>query len=286
MHAPRPIHRYDQTNSPSALTAENDQLAIEAPLEIRVRGQAVSVSMRTPLAANAGQNNESASQNDAELAAGFLLGEGVIQSIDDLHAIEPCAQPNTAQGDGNVLNVFLKPHVEFDTQKLTRHVFASSSCGVCGKATIDALFHQFEPVTTNCLVRADDLLALPEALRQHQAAFTQTGGLHAAALYTTTGEHICTREDIGRHNAADKVIGAALLQDQLPLDQHVLMLSGRAPFEIIQKAISASIPIIAAIGAPSTLAVELADEFGVTLIGFLRDKRFNIYSHAHRVSAV
>lgn len=276
MHAAHTIHRFNHTG----LHQTQDELVIEAPLEIRVRGQAVSVSMRTPGA-------------DRELAAGFLLGEGVIRSSSDIQAIEPCQRPGANHGGNSesdpggehtgVINVFLKQHVELDLNKLTRHVFASSSCGVCGKATIDALFHQFEPVTADCSVRPADLLALPEALHRHQAAFTQTGGLHAAAFYTTSGEHICTREDVGRHNAADKAIGAALLQGQLPLNHHVLMLSGRAPFEIVQKAIAAGIPIIAAIGAPSTLAVELADEFGVTMIGFLRDQRFNVYSHANRV---
>jgi FdhD protein len=243
-----------------------DELSVEEPLEIRVGNRAVSVTMRTP-------------GHDDELTAGFLLTEGVIHSRSDVMSIEPCA----AAREGNVVNVKPSPTAAIDFDKLTRHVFASSSCGVCGKATIDSIHARFEPVDSNVTVDAQTLLALPEKLRQAQSTFARTGGLHAAGLFTSAGELIVAREDVGRHNAVDKVLGYGFLNGLLPFDRHVLLVSGRASFEIMQKALAGRIPIVAAVSAPSSLAVDFAAESGMTLIGFLRAGRMNIYSEAQRV---
>ncbi len=244
----------------------DDDLAIEEPLEIRVRGRAVSVTMRTP-------------GNDDELAAGFLVTEGLIKSVKDVVRIEPCER-NEA---GNLVNVVLAPQVAVDFEKLTRHVFASSSCGLCGKATIDAVHGNFPPVKSDVKVDAEVLLGLPRTMREAQATFARTGGLHAAGIFTAAGELVVLREDVGRHNAVDKVVGYALLKELLPLDKHVLLVSGRASFEILQKALAARIAIVAAVSAPSTLAVDFASDSGMTLVGFLREGRMNIYTHGERV---
>ena len=252
-----------------------DELADEEPLEIRVNGKAVSVTMRTP-----GEGDDRTA-HDAELAAGFLLSEGIIQSKEDLDRIEPCGRH---QNDLNVLNVFLSPGCVFDPQSLTRHVFASSSCGLCGKATIDAIHQQFPPVYADAPVTADVLLGLPDTLRQAQATFARTGGLHAAALFDRTGQVLVAREDIGRHNAVDKVIGHALQHGWSP-DNHILLVSGRASFEIMQKALAARVPVVAAVSAPSSLAVDFACDSGQTLVGFLREGRMNVYAGQSRVAA-
>ena len=243
-----------------------DELAIEEPLEIRVRGRAVSVTMRTP-------------GHDDELAVGFLLSEGMIRSPRDVLKIEPCDRNE----DGNLLNVLLAPEVHVDFQKLTRHVFASSSCGLCGKATIDAVRGSFAPIESDVRIDAKMILGLPDVMRGHQATFARTGGLHAAALFESDGTLIVLREDVGRHNAVDKVLGFALLHDLLPLDRRVLIVSGRSSFEIMQKALAGRVAIVAAVSAPSSLAVEFARENGQTLIGFLRDQRMNIYTAAERI---
>ena len=245
---------------------DEDELAVEEPLEIRVRGRAVSVTMRTP-------------GHDEELAAGFLLSEGLISEASHISNIEPCAQNE----EGNLINVQLHPLVPVDFARLTRHVFASSSCGLCGKATIDAVRTQFPKIQSTAQVAAQTLLALPARMRQAQDTFSRTGGLHAAALFTTAGDLVVLREDVGRHNAVDKVIGHALLRGHWPLNQHVLLVSGRTSFEILQKALAARIPIVAAVSAPSSLAVEFAEDSGQTLIGFLRDERMNIYTGAQRL---
>ena len=254
----------------------DDELAGEEPLEIRVRGKAVSVTMRSPHP-DAGQRD----REDAELAAGFLLGEGVIRGREDVAGIEPCGRP--ANTDGNIVNVFLAASCTYNPEKLTRHVFASSSCGLCGKASIDAVHAHFDPIRSNMSVAAEVLLGLPDKLRATQATFNRTGGLHAAALFTAAGELRVVREDIGRHNAVDKVLGHALLAGWLPLDQHILLVSGRTSFEILQKALAGRVPIIAAVSAPSSLAVEFAIDSNQTLIGFLRDPRMNIYACPERV---
>jgi len=247
-------------------TVARDELAIEEPLEIRVRGRAISVTMRTP-------------GHDDELAAGFLLSEGLIARRDQIVAIEPCAR----DGIGNIVNVFLAADVELDFAQLTRHVFASSSCGLCGKSTIDSIFQRFDPVESDITIEASTLLALPEKLRAAQETFARTGGLHAAAIFDAAGELLVLREDIGRHNAVDKVLGYGLLNG-VAVDRHVLLVSGRASFEIMQKALAARVPIIAAVSAPSSLAVEFAHESGQTLVGFLRDQRMNIYAHERRIN--
>jgi len=257
------ILRYELGHEPSPL---QDELAIEEPLEIRVKGKAVSVTMRTP-------------GHDRELAAGFLLSEGIIKSNDDVVDIEPCKHDTV----GNIVNVTLAARTIVDFDRLTRHVFASSSCGLCGKATIDSILQKIDPVKSGPTIDASTFMTLGEKLGRVQPTFARTGGLHAAALFTTGGELLVAHEDVGRHNAVDKVIGHALMNDMLPLDRHVLLVSGRASFEIMQKSLAAMIPIVAAISAPSTLAVDFARESRQTVIGFLRGQRMNIYSGAERV---
>ena len=243
-----------------------DDVAHEEPLEIRVRGRAVSVTMRTP-------------GHDDELAAGFLLTEGLVRRREELLRIEPCGRNEHE----NVLNVLLAPEVYVDFEKLTRHVFASSSCGLCGKATIDAVRATFPAVESDTTIAAATMLKLPDAMRQRQQTFDRTGGLHAAALFDAEGKLLVAREDVGRHNAVDKVVGHALLHDAMPLDRHVLVVSGRSSFEIVQKALAARVPVVAAVSAPSSLAVQFARENGQTLVGFLRQGRMNVYSHPERV---
>jgi FdhD protein len=246
----------------------DDELADEQPLEVRVRGRPVSVTMRTP-----GQ--------DAELAAGFLLTEGLVRQSQDITRIEACDR-NEA---GNVINVRLAPEVHVDFDRLTRHVFASSSCGLCGKATIDAVRALFPPIQTDSpvTIEAATLMRLPSLMRRRQTTFDRTGGLHAAALFDERGKMIVIREDVGRHNAVDKVIGHALLRDLLPLDRCVLLVSGRSSFEIMQKALAGRVPVVAAVSAPSSLAVQFAEESEQTLVGFLREGRLNVYSRAERI---
>ena len=246
-------------------TRETDQLAREEPLEIRLGGQSIAVTMRTP-------------GHDEELAAGFLLTEGIVQRASEITGI--------LRPDENALNVLLAPSVKVDFERLTRHVFASSSCGVCGKATIESVQQRFPPIESPFVVATETLLLLPERLRTAQKVFDQTGGLHAAAIFDHSGKLIVSREDVGRHNAVDKVIGYGLLNNQPPFDQHVLLVSGRASFEIVQKALAARIPVVAAVSAPSSLAVEFAEENGQALIGFLRPPSLNVYCHPERVRGV
>ncbi len=249
----------------SAETSD-DELAHEEPLEIRVRGRAVSVTMRTP-------------GHDDELSAGFLATEGMIRRREDVLRIEPCGRNE----DGNLVNVQLAPEVHVDFEKLTRHVFASSSCGLCGKATIEAVRGQFKTIESSLVVAASTLLALPEKMRQTQSTFDRTGGLHAAAIFSSDGELIVLREDVGRHNALDKVIGFGLLNGLLPYANHILLVSGRTSFEIMQKALAARVPVIAAVSAPSSLAVDFATENRQTLVGFLRGERMNVYAGCQRI---
>jgi len=244
-----------------------DRLAAEEPLEIRVETRPVSVTMRTP-------------GHDDELAAGFLLTEGILHRRADVRAIAP----GPRNRHGNVVDVFLAPEVPLDHARLTRHVFASSSCGLCGKATIAAVRAQFPPARAHFTVAADALRTLPAKLRAAQDAFAATGGLHAAGLFTAAGALLHLREDVGRHNAVDKVLGRAFLDGALPLDRHVLLVSGRASFEIAQKALAAGVAVVAAVSAPSSLAVEFARAGGQTLVGFLREGRFNVYAGAARIA--
>jgi FdhD protein len=243
-----------------------DEVVDEEPLEIRVKDRAISVTMRTP-------------GHDAELAAGFLLTEGIIARPEDVVSIRHCVRNR----ERNVINVTLNGAVAVDFQQLTRHVFASSSCGLCGKATIASIHRRFPPVQSDLAIDAAVLSTLPELMRSAQFTFDRTGGLHAAALFDASGRLILLREDVGRHNAVDKLVGHCLLAGLAPLDEKVLVVSGRTSFEILQKALAARVPIIAAVSAPSSLAVEFAEKAGQTLIGFLREGRMNVYSHPQRV---
>jgi FdhD protein len=219
--------------------------------------------------------------HDRELAAGFLLTEGIIRRREDVLEIAPCRSGDAPE---NTLNVFLAPSVKLDLAKLTRHVFASSSCGLCGKASIEAVHLHFPPVESELRVPARILSQLPVRMRAAQRTFAQTGGLHAAAIFDAGGKLLALREDVGRHNAVDKTLGYGFLESRLPFDAHILLVSGRVSFEIIQKALAARIPIVAAISAPSSLAVEFARESGQTLVGFLRGKTMNIYCRPERVT--
>ncbi len=250
----------------SAVKRVNDALAVEEPLEIRVETRSVAVTMRTP-------------GHDEELAAGFLLTEGVLRGTEDILKISTHHRNRI----GNVLDVFLAPGVTADFAKLTRHVFASSSCGLCGKASIEAVRQKFKPVKSKLRVPASLLAGLPARLREQQAAFDATGGLHAAALFDVAGKLLVVREDVGRHNAVDKVLGHALLEGWLPLERHILLVSGRASFEILQKALAGRVPLIAAVSAPSSLAVDFAKANGQTLAGFVRGERLNVYTHPARI---
>ncbi|MEV4705334.1 formate dehydrogenase accessory sulfurtransferase FdhD [Actinoplanes sp. NPDC049316] len=249
-----------------------DDLAAEEPLEIRLRKEPLAVTMRTP-----GQ--------DIDLAMGFLLTEGIIRAADDVVTAQLCAgtdTPNTY----NVVDVVLGSHVPPPDTDPSRNFYTTSSCGVCGKASIDAVRtrSRFDVTTDQATVAAATLAALPDKLRAAQRTFDRTGGLHAAALFTTTGDLVVLREDVGRHNAVDKVIGWALREGRLPLAGHILMVSGRASFELTQKAWMAGIPLLAAVSAPSTLAAELAEGAGMTLVGFLRGSSMNVYTGTQRVT--
>ena len=260
--SPTPITAYQQDSTPQFM---EDQVAVEEPLEIRVEGRSVALTMRTP-------------GHDEELATGFLLTEGVLTSVDDILDLDVCS---ARDGDpGNVINVRLTHPESVDLDRLSRHVFTSSSCGLCGKATIAAIQDQHDPFPVGRALRPtpSTLLSLPPKLRTHQATFDATGGLHAAALFNRDGELITIREDVGRHNAVDKVLGRALLDRRSELTDLGLLVSGRIAFEIVQKALSARISLIAGISAPTSLAVDLARNSGQTLIGFLRDGRFNLYT--------
>jgi FdhD protein len=260
-------------------TCMSDSLAIEEPLEIRLEHgpvynrqvQNISVTMRTP-------------GNDKELAAGFLFTEGIIKKADDVAEVDYCFIA-CAENKENVIQVSLNESVIPDLKNTDRNFYTTSSCGVCGKGSINAIrtVSAYEHQVDNNQVSAELLHQLPGMLSAHQDVFADTGGLHASALFSLTGELQFIREDVGRHNALDKLIGAALNKNLLPLKTSLLLLSGRASFELVQKAAMAGITIIAAVGAPSSLAVQLAEEFNITLLGFLRNNRFNIYSGAHRV---
>ena len=243
--------------------AAKDELALEEPLEIQVDTRPVGVTMRTP-------------GHDDELAAGFLVTEGIITSSKDLIKIAPHPRNST-----NVINLFLRNTP--DLERLKRNVFVSSSCGLCGKASIENVHRHFKPLKSRLRISSDVLLGLPEKLRKAQEAFARSGGLHAAGIFSAAGELIVSREDIGRHNAVDKVIGYGLLHASLPFKEHILMVSGRASFEIMQKALAARIPVVAAVSAPSSLAADFALESGQTLVGFLRERRMNLYAGNHRI---
>jgi FdhD protein len=285
--------------------AQVDRAATEEPLEIRLHDRPFAVIMRTPGA-------------DTELAAGFLLAERVIRSADDLGTIKHCVDrqrppdggvyvrlagpPDDGPGGGqdprpdgtagvlaeNVVNVTLANGGTDALERLLadrRQVTTNSSCGLCGRRTIESLAADVEPIVSSWTIPAPAISVLPGRLRARQAVFDETGGLHAAGLFTRDGELVDVAEDVGRHNAVDKIVGRMLMREALPLSNHILCVSGRTSFEIVQKAIFAGVPIVAAVSAPSTLAIELAEEFGVTLVGFIRGDSFNIYAHARRIDA-
>jgi FdhD protein len=265
----RAVVRFDG----ASVVRRADTLAAEEPLEIRVNGSALAVTMRTP-------------GDDLDLAFGFLCTEGVIRDADDVRTARYCA--GSVDGDVNTYNVLdlaLGADVPPPSTDPSRNFYTTSSCGVCGKASIDAVrTRSVYPVAGDPLRVDTALLArLPDALRAAQRVFDRTGGLHAAGLFTADGELACVREDVGRHNAVDKVVGWAVRERRLPLAGQLLMVSGRASFELVQKASMAGIPLLAAVSAPSTLAADLADEVGMTLVGFLRGDRMNVYTHPDRV---
>jgi FdhD protein len=247
-------------------TVADDAVAVEEPLEIRVGGRSVAVVMRTP-------------GHDRELVAGFLVTEGIVRRRDEVLDLVRCAAaPGGADPSGNVIDVVLAPGAAVDFARLTRHVFTSSSCGICSRATIAAVRSQFPPIAAPFVPRRTVLAALPERLRAEQAGFAATGGLHASALFTPDGDLEAVREDVGRHNALDKVIGEAFLADRMPLEGRILLVSGRVSFELMQKALAGGLACVAAVSAPTTAAVEFAAESGQVLVGFLRDGRMNVYA--------
>ena len=251
-----------------------ETLAVEEPLEIRVNGAPVTVTMRTP-------------GSDIELAQGFLLTEGVIARREDVLTVRYCGgRGEDGENTYNVLDVTLAPGVAPPDVDVTRNFYTTSSCGVCGKASLEAvrLISRYAPGEDTATVAAGTLRAMPDQLSAAQKVFASTGGLHAAALFGVDGTMLAVREDIGRHNAVDKVVGWALEQDRLPLGASVLLVSGRASFELTQKAVMAGIPILAAVSAPSSLAVSLADESGITLVAFLREDSMNVYTRADRIT--
>ncbi|HWF69912.1 MAG TPA: formate dehydrogenase accessory sulfurtransferase FdhD [Mycobacterium sp.] len=258
----------------SDVTQRPETLAVEEPLEIRVNGSALTVTMRTP-------------GSDFELAQGFLLTEGVIASRDDVLTVRYCrgAQADTLN-TYNLLDVTLAPGVPIPEVGVARNFYTTSSCGICGKASLEAvqLISRYNPGDDPVNVAAQTMTALPDRLRAAQKVFASTGGLHAAALFDADASMLVVREDIGRHNAVDKVIGWALEQERIPLAGTVLLVSGRASFELTQKAVMAGIPVLAAVSAPSSLAVDLATQSGLTLVAFLREDSMNVYNRPDRIA--
>ena len=249
-----------------------DRAATEEPLEVRLHGRPFAVIMRTPGA-------------DRELVAGFLLAECVLKAAEDLGAIEHCTDP-AADHPENIVNVTLANGSADTLDRLLadrRQVTTNSSCGLCGRRTIESLRAEAPAITATWTIAASTLVGLPGTLRARQAAFDETGGLHAAGLFALDGELVASAEDVGRHNAVDKVIGRMLMADALPLSERLLFVSGRSSFEIVQKALLAGIPIVGSVSAPSSLAIDLARETGMTLLGFVRGEDFNIYAHPERI---
>jgi FdhD protein len=272
--------RADSAN-PAELPLVGDQVAVEEPLEIRLgypsnggrTATSLSITMRTP-------------GSDAELAVGFLYSESIITRAEDIQRVEHCGPAAPDTGNQNIVRVELAAHVAVDLGRLQRHFYTTSSCGVCGKSSLEALQTIGAVRLGSDAVRfsKDMLIQMPGALRKRQQAFEQTGGLHAAAAFDSQGEILVVHEDVGRHNAVDKVIGTLLMRNRLPASNLGLIVSGRASFELMQKTLVAGIPLLAAVSAPSSLAVQLANEFNVSLIGFLRGNTFNIYSAGERIT--
>jgi FdhD protein len=253
-----------------------DVLATEEPMEVRLISgsvrQTVAVTMRTPRA-------------DFELAAGFLYGEGIVSSPEEIRKISYCVDPDIdAEQQYNIVNVELQGGRDYDLRPLERHFYTTSACGVCGKASLEQLELRDCPIILpGPEIAAETIYSLPEKLRDAQGLFEATGGLHAAALFDAEGNLVALKEDVGRHNATDKLVGWALLGGKLPLSDHIVMVSGRSSFEILQKCLVAGVPVVCAISAPSSLAVDVARQFGMTLVGFLRGSRFNVYAGFERV---
>lgn len=249
-----------------------DLMAVEEPLEIRIgygalgsrQQKSLSVTMRTP-------------GHDYELAVGFLFTEDIIDTYDQIESIKYCEDVGRQEERENVVRVELKPDVDVNLEKLQRNFYTTSSCGVCGKSSIEAVHVACPRIEDNITIGKEIIYALPDKLRDAQQIFEHTGGLHAVGLFDLEGKLLLTREDVGRHNAMDKVVGACLFKKEIPLSDKILMVSGRASFELVQKALRAGTPIMAAVGAPSSLAVTLAKDLGMTLLGFVRGKSFNIY---------
>jgi FdhD protein len=252
--------------------AAEDEVACEEPLEIQVRGVSLAVVMRTP-------------GHDGELVRGFLLTERVVSDPAAITAVRHCRVVSDPAAEDNVIGATLRDDVALDLEALRRNLFANASCGVCGKATIEQALAVAPPLADAVRLRPEFLQALAARLAGAQPVFARTGGLHAAALFAADGALQVTREDVGRHNAVDKVVGWALERGRWPLAGHILMVSGRISFEIAQKALAARIPVVAAVSAPSSLAVDLAEHAGLTLVGFLRGQRFNVYGRRERIEA-
>lgn len=267
-------HYIKKVNTNGVFT-DGDRLATEEPLEVKLQintsptlaTKSVSITMRTP-------------GNDAELAIGFLFTEGIINDYSHVKSIA-----HVPYSDDNIIKIQLDENININIGKLERHFYTTSSCGVCGKASIDAIktVCNISPIERNLKVSPEIIYTLPDTLRKQQEVFESTGGLHASAIFDIDGNLLMLREDVGRHNALDKLVGASLEKGLLPLDNHLLLLSGRASFELIQKAAMAGIKVVCAVGAPSSLAVETAEEMGMTLVGFLRGERFNIYTGEQRI---
>lgn len=265
------IARHDTKKIIRGVTHEEapDELAVEDPLEIRINNEPVAVTMRTP-------------GDDFDLAAGFLFTEGILKSPDDIGAIRYCSDEKHPDLR-NVINVTPASGKKIDLAKVKRNFYATSSCGICGKAAIENVRQQVKPIATKFRIKLETVYSLGSSLRRAQTVFERTGGLHAVGIFDHHGTLLALREDVGRHNAVDKAIGSVFLNDKLPLDKHILMVSGRASFEVMQKAAMAGVPILCAVSAPSSLAVEFAMQTGMTLIGFLRSDAFNIYCGAERI---
>jgi FdhD protein len=279
LNMPSFVKSYDIVRSTHGASRKvPDLLAIEEPLEVRIgfgpeaarQQKSLSVTMRTP-------------GHDFELALGFLFTEGIIHSYQQVESIRHCEDVGRQEQRENIVRVELKPDVAIDFHKLQRNFYTTSSCGVCGKSSIDAVRMLCTTLPSTWRVNASVIHALPERARTAQTVFEHTGGLHASALFALNGELVLIREDVGRHNALDKVIGAMLVEKQMPLLNSIVLVSGRASFELVQKAALAGIPMLVAVGAPSSLAVNLARDCGMSLLGFARDKRFNVYAGEERV---
>ncbi|MCH1506951.1 MAG: formate dehydrogenase accessory sulfurtransferase FdhD [Verrucomicrobiaceae bacterium] len=249
---------------------KSDSITVEEPLEIRVDGTSVAVVMRTP-------------GDDLDLTRGFLLTEGLVKQPSDIFEISQCPSQESVTGIGNVVDVLLTNPSTVDLKSLSRNVYTSSSCGICGRATLESVFQQFPPIESDLAINPIILGTLSDKLRNAQQTFAQTGGLHASALFDTEGNLLLLREDVGRHNALDKVIGKEWQAGNTPMGDRLLLVSGRVSFELMQKALCAGIPFVVGISAPSSLAIDCAKEGNQTLIGFLRGETMNVYAHAERL---